>query len=144
MKKLLSALLIVLLQACSPSPKPINYGTDKCDFCRMTIVDPQFAAELVTDKGKVHKFDAVECMIQYRKSATEQHFALLLVNDYLQEGTLQAAEACTYLISPGLPSPMGANLSAFSDRESAEAHRQQKDGTLYSWGALLAHFEEKR
>jgi copper chaperone NosL len=144
MKKLLLVLFSVLLLACSPSPKPINYGMDKCDFCRMTIVDPQFAAELVTDKGKVHKFDAIECMLQYQQTEEEKQFALFLVNDYLQEGKLQPAEVCTYLISPDLPSPMGANLSAFSDRTMAEHYREQKGGDLYSWNALLTHFEAKR
>lgn len=144
MKKLLLVLFSVLLWACSPSPKPIQYGTDKCDFCRMTIVDPPFAAELVTDKGKVYKFDAIECMIQYRQSRPETDFALQLVNDYLQEGTLHAANSCTYLVSPKLPSPMGANLSAFVDRASAQGFHQEKGGQLYSWEALLAHLDEKK
>lgn len=133
----------VLLLACSPSPKPIQYGTDKCDFCRMTVVDPQFAAELVTDKGKVYKFDAIECMVQYRQANSESTFALQLVNDYLREGVLHEADSCTYLISPELPSPMGANLSAFSDRASAEDYQREKTGQLYTWEGLLAHFDEK-
>ena len=29
----------------------------------MTIVDPRYGAELVTTKGKVYKYDAVECLI---------------------------------------------------------------------------------
>lgn len=110
----------------------------------MTIVDPQFAAELVTDKGKVYKFDAVECMVQYQQAATEKQFALLLVNDYRYGGTLEPAEACTYLMSPDLPSPMGANLSAFSDRAAAGEYLQQKGGKLYSWEDLVAYFEEKQ
>lgn len=144
MKKLLWVLLSTLLLACSPSPKPIQYGTDKCDFCRMTIVDPQFAAELVTDKGKAFKFDAIECMVQYRQTKPETDFALQLVNDYLQQGTLHEATSCTYLVSPNLPSPMGANLSAFSDRTSAEDYQREKNGTLYNWETLLAHLDEKR
>ena len=57
--------LLLLFAACSPQPRPIEYGTDLCDFCRMTIVDKQHAAELVTDKGRVYKFDAIECMVNY-------------------------------------------------------------------------------
>jgi copper chaperone NosL len=144
MKKLLPALFSVLLWACSPSPQPIQYGTDKCDFCRMTIVDPPFAAELVTDKGKVYKFDAIECMLQYHQAAADKSFAMRLVNQYPDGGTLQAAEGCTYLISPNLPSPMGAGLSAFADRDSAEEYQKEKGGQLYSWEALLVHFAEKR
>ena len=62
MKKLLPLILLatVLLAACQPSPKPIEYGSDMCDYCKMTIVDQQHAAELVTTKGKAFKFDAIE------------------------------------------------------------------------------------
>ena len=46
-------LSVCLLMACSQEPKPIEYGTDACHFCRMTIVDKVHGAEIVTDKGKV-------------------------------------------------------------------------------------------
>lgn len=142
MKNLLPGLLGLLLLGCAPSPKPIQYGTDKCDFCRMTIVDPQFGAELVTSKGRVYKFDAIECMVQYRKTESETDFALALVNDYLQPGKLQTATDCSFLISPELPSPMGANLSAFHDGEAAKTYHREKQGHLYNWDELLIHFEE--
>lgn len=107
----------------------------------MTIVDPQFAAELVTDKGKVYKFDAIECMVQYRHSQAGVTFSLALVSDYLNAGILQEATACTYLVSPARPSPMGANLSAYSGQGSAYA--SQQGDQWYSWEELLAHFDEK-
>ena len=66
MKSLTSLVLIIsLLSACTPAPKPIEYGSDMCHYCKMTIMDKQHAAELVTDKGKVFPFDAIECMIHY-------------------------------------------------------------------------------
>jgi copper chaperone NosL len=145
MKKLLGVLsTLILWAACSPSPKPITYGTDKCDFCRMTIVDPQFAAELVTEKGRVYKFDAIECMGMYRLEEPGTGFAFLLVNDYLRAGTLQPVTDCTFLISPELPSPMGANLSAFYVRDSAKVYQERKGGQLYSWDALLATFDQNK
>ena len=127
---------LLLLAACMPSAQPIEYGADKCDFCRMTIVDPQHAAEAVTTKGKVYKFDAIECMVQYRQREERTEFALLLVNDYLDSGVLLNARACTYLISPNIPSPMGANLSAFADEARAGELRSEKGGELYTWESL--------
>ncbi|RMD99433.1 MAG: nitrous oxide reductase, partial [Calditrichaeota bacterium] len=50
------------LVSCSPSPQPISFGQDSCDYCKMTIVDPKFSSELVTRKGKVYKFDSIECL----------------------------------------------------------------------------------
>jgi copper chaperone NosL len=37
----------------------------------MTIVDKVHAAEIVTKKGKVCKFDATECMINYERILLE-------------------------------------------------------------------------
>lgn len=138
MKKLwyrLGALL--LLTACQPSVHPIEYGKDKCDFCRMTIVDAQHAAEAVTDKGKVYKFDAIECMVQFREREKNMDFALLMVNDYLESGVLVDAQTSTFLISPNMPSPMGANLSAFVDWETAQEWQAEKGGELYNWTDLV-------
>ncbi|MBK7408200.1 MAG: nitrous oxide reductase accessory protein NosL [Saprospirales bacterium] len=127
-----------LLVACSTGPKPIEYGADKCDFCRMTIVDVQHAAEVVTTKGKVFKFDAIECMVRYVGEHDQESFASFWVNDYPStSGELVDAMACTFLISPNIPSPMGAFLSGFSNAEEARKFQLEKGGELYDWGALL-------
>ncbi|MGB5288980.1 MAG: hypothetical protein WBN42_10875, partial [Ignavibacteriaceae bacterium] len=52
--------LLFLLASCGSKPEPINYGKDECEFCRMQISDNRYGAELVTDKGKVYKFDSIE------------------------------------------------------------------------------------
>ena len=65
MKKVLSLLSLALLVAsCAPKAEPIDYGKEECAFCKMTIVSPQFASEVVTQKSKAFKYDAVECMLQ--------------------------------------------------------------------------------
>ena len=48
-----------------PKQEEINYGVDACAYCKMNIVDPKFGAELITKKGRVYKFDAIECMVNY-------------------------------------------------------------------------------
>jgi copper chaperone NosL len=135
MKQLLLSLsLPFILMACTPEPQPITYGTDKCEFCRMTIVDMQHAAEVVTAKGRAYKFDAIECQIQYLQENKATEFAFILVSDYSKTtGELTPAAACTFLISPNISSPMGANLSAFMDATTAQEFQQTKDGQLYTW-----------
>ncbi len=131
---LLSLSLPFVLLACTPEPQPIAYGTDKCEFCRMTIVDMQHAAEVVTAKGRAYKFDAIECQINYLRENQATEFAFMLVNDYSKTtGELAPAAACTFLISPNISSPMGANLSAFTDPATAQKFQQTKDGQLYTW-----------
>ena len=132
-----------LLVACSAGPKPIEYGTDKCDFCKMTIVDVQHAAEVVTTKGKVYKFDAIECMVHYAHEHGPETFASFWINDYSKTtGELADATTCIFLISPNIPSPMGAFLSGFSNADDAKAFQQEKSGELHDWPALLQKMNE--
>lgn len=142
MKKLLFGLTLLLISACSPKPQAINYGTDECDFCRMTIVDQQHAAEVVNTKGKAFKFDAIECMINYTNLKEADEFSLYLVNNYLTPGELIEATTSTFLISKNIPSPMGAYLSAFADAEKANATQTEQGGELYNWNEIKTHLKK--
>lgn len=138
---IISGTLILGLMACTPEPRPINYGQDACAFCKMTVVSRQHAAELVTAKGKVYVFDAIECMINYRQQHAETTFRFLLVNDYQNPGILIDATTCQYLISENLPSPMGAFLSAFEKKQAAQDMSAEKGGELYDWNGINQHFQ---
>jgi copper chaperone NosL len=103
----------------------------------MNIVDRQHAAEIVTSKGKPYKYDAIECMLQDTKDRkNEFEVALYLMTDYSNPGKLVDAAKATYLISENLPSPMGANLTGFANREDALNIQLQKEGNLYNWNEL--------
>ncbi len=132
-------LSFVLLIGCQPTPQPMNYGQDMCHYCKMTVVDAQHAAQVVTSKGKAYKFDAIECCVNYLNKHTDQQFAHILVNDYENPGVLLAAETSHYLISPAIPSPMGANLSAFASEGAAQAIHQNKGGEMFGWEMLKQH-----
>ncbi len=138
-----SFFFVILFSACSVQPVPIEYGADKCDFCRMTIVDQQHAAELVTTKGKVFKFDAIECMIQYAEGEKETAFAFQMVNDFMRPGELVVAETCHFLISRRLPSPMGANLTAFTNQTDAAQMQQERGGQVFDWEEVRLHLQKQ-
>jgi copper chaperone NosL len=132
----ISTVIFCTTIACKPSPKAIHFGEDACHFCLMTIVDERHAAELVTSKGKVFKFDAIECMVRHLQNNGQTEFAYSLVCDYDNPGSLIDAEKATYLISPGIPSPMGAFLSAFASHARAMTMQTEKDGRVYDWNGL--------
>ena len=137
-KILLSILLGTLMWNCSIAPKEINYGSDSCHYCRMNVVDQQHASQIVTKTGKAFTFDAVECMVNYlADNPGIEEEGLLLVNHLDQLGVLIDATKASYLISPNLPSPMGANLTAFSTVKTAQEAQSNYDGSLYSWESLL-------
>jgi copper chaperone NosL len=135
--------MLFILNSCNSGPQPIAYGNDGCHFCKMTIVDKIHGAELVTDKGKVYKFDAAECMLNYINKNPKLPVSILLTNYYEAPTEFITTEEATFLISTNLPSPMGANLTAFKTKESAEKVLAEKGGTLYTWDTLKTHLKDK-
>lgn len=128
--------------ACKPSPKEIEFGKDACDYCRMSIVDKSHAAELVSTKGKAFKFDAIECMVHFRNEKTQTDFALDLVMDFQNPGNFLKASDATFLISPHIPSPMGAYLSAFSSMDEAQMVKNDGENLILDYEGLLDHMEQ--
>ncbi|MBO0323758.1 nitrous oxide reductase accessory protein NosL [Muricauda sp. CAU 1633] len=139
--KILLFTAFCLTISCSVGPKPIDYGHVGCHFCSMTIVDKQHAAQLVTQKGKVYNFDAIECMMNHLKDEDESTMSLFLVNDFDQPGVLVDATKTTYLISENIPSPMGEYLSAFSTKDAATKTMSEHGGELFTWAEINNRFK---
>ena len=136
-------LFVLFVSSCSTGPKPIYYGEDACSFCRMTIVDNQHAAQLVTEKGKNYKYDAIECMINDLNKWQRPAVKLHLVSDYANPGLLTDAISASYLISEEIPSPMGAYLSAFSNEAERNKTHQSAGGDKLNWEQLRMSLGEK-
>ena len=130
-------LLVVLFSSCDRGPQPILYGVDACDFCRMTIVDQQHAAQVVTQKGRAYKYDAIECMINDLKRWNKPEIRHYLVTDYKNPGVLTNALEANYLISEAIPSPMGAFLSAFEEESTRQKAFDSVGGQMLQWSQLL-------
>ena len=135
--------LLLMVFSCNVAPQAIDYGQDGCHFCKMTIVDKVHAAEIVTTKGKVYKFDATECMVNFMNDFDTSEVELYLSNNYTEPEALIDATKATFLISKEIPSPMGAFLSAFKSKEDAKRFQSEKGGTLYTWDELLSHLNNQ-
>ncbi|WP_027124741.1 nitrous oxide reductase accessory protein NosL [Gelidibacter mesophilus] len=136
------AILSLFLGACNVEPQPINYGSDACHYCDMTIVDKQHASQLVTSKGKAYTYDAIECMVHsLQDEFKDTEMAYYLVADFNEPGELVSAEKATYLVSELLQSPMGENLSAFLKEEDAKKAQEKFKGSMYSWKDIQEHLK---
>jgi len=135
-------LLLITIASCSVRERPIAYGEDECDYCKMTIMDHRYGSELVTQKGKVYTFDAAECLIDYLYYHEEikSEARYLLVTPYTSPDQLTDASKATFLVSRGMPSPMGAYLTAFANDSVAQEFQKVKGGTLYHWDELYNDF----
>lgn len=132
--------LIFISTSCKPEPKPIAFGAEVCSSCTMTIVDKQHAAQLVTKKGKVYSFDAIECMLGSDQFMEKEKIALFLCNDFSAPGEMIDATKATFLISEAVPSPMGANLSGFASLEAAKNIAADHPAEFLTWEEVQEKF----
>ena len=128
--------LLMILSSCGIAPVPIEYNVDQCHACKMIIADSRFGSELITTKGKVYKYDAIECLVPDLVKNGEDHYKFALVTDFTQPPTLTDARSATYLISENLPSPMGGFLSAYGNEADAVKALENYGGKLYNWDEL--------
>jgi copper chaperone NosL len=79
--KTLTCLVAISLLSCEIKPEPLIMGKDACHTCKMILMDERFGAEIVTKKGKIYKFDDLNCMIGFINSGSvsEENIEQLLV-----------------------------------------------------------------
>ena len=130
----LSAALLVV--SCSAlGPVEIQYGQDQCDYCKMTIADKRFGSELVTDKGKVFKFDSIECLAAFHSSGhtgTEGATSLWVTN-FTQPGVFLRVDHAVIIATMREKSPMGVGLVAVGTTEQARQTIQTVGGNVLTW-----------
>ena len=130
---------IITLASCGSGPEPINYGHDDCEFCRMLITDNKYGAELVTDKGKIYKFDSIECMIEFSrvKNTLGDTNNKLLITDFNNPGNLVDARNSFYVKNDKFRSPMGLNVTAFIGEEQVQKFISENGGEKLSWVEVI-------
>jgi copper chaperone NosL len=135
--------MIIGLLSCSTEPQPIVYGKDGCYNCKMTLMDKKFGAELVTKKGKVYKFDDVNCMIGFLQSryVQEDEVKYKLVVDFANPEKLIDVNSAFFLKSEELKSPMNSEVAAFEKKEELELLKKELKGIYLVWGELVTQFK---
>jgi len=132
-----AGMLLLLAVSCNTSPEPIKVGTDNCTFCKMTISDARYGAEIVTKKGKTYKFDDAHCVLSYLKNMTDgKEISDIYFTDFDGGHELIPAGHALFLRSDQLNSPMGGNVAAFSDKEALQKVSSQFKGTEVTWSEL--------
>ena len=129
----------IILYSCSQNPEPINYGSDECELCRMSIVDKLYGAELVTEKGKVYKFDSIECLVNYslQNNLIGNENNSMLVTDFSSPENFVDVTKSFYVHNDNFRSPMGLNVSAFGTDASRKSFLEKNGGEEISWLELI-------
>ena len=131
--------LIVFLASCtSGEPEKIAVNSDNCYVCKMTITDPKFAAEIITDKGRIFKFDDIKCLVEYKNSMAPESdkYKFFFVNFNNSNEFLKADDA--WLVTGGeVNTPMQGNALALKSKAEAEKLAKEKNAKVIVWKNLL-------
>ncbi len=135
----IAILLLAILSACSSGPKPIEFGVDNCDFCKMTISDERYGAELVTKKGRIYKFDDLHCIKNFllEEVVIKEDVASYWLIDFSQPTQLISASESYLIENEMLKSPMGSNIASFAHGDSAKNFQSHYSGTEIKWENYL-------
>jgi copper chaperone NosL len=140
---ILSISIFLFFISCSTEPEPLNFGKDVCHFCKMTLMDKKFGAELVTKKGKVYKFDDMNCFLNFYNSGAEatENFEHTLVVDFSGAGKLIDATHAFYIKSPEIRSPMDGQVAAFETKASMDKFKKERNGIYLAWGEVQTQYK---
>lgn len=105
----------------------------------MTLVDPRFAAQLVTTTGKVLPFDDVGCLATFITTGGGESRAVhsLWVSDFLRPDFLIPVADAIFLRSDSLRTPMDYRIVALRPGADAERLHSELGGSLLRWGDVL-------
>ncbi len=111
-------------------PDPIRYGQDVGAYCGMIITDKRYGTEIVSNRGKVYKFDSLECLAGFllEGEVAQKDIRDIWVTDFANPGTLISVEEAFFFQSPILRSPMAAGLTAFANRDDLEEAKARYGG----------------
>ena len=131
------AVLVVFTNCQRRAIEPVAIeANDMCSFCRMSISEKRFAAELIDDAGQVLKFDDIGCMANFiKQKRNNAPTAATFVMDFDSREWMKA-ENGFYVRSPELKTPMNNGLAAFKNQSSAEAAVAKYHGTRLGFAEI--------
>jgi copper chaperone NosL len=135
----LPILMMFTMSGCSIGPEPFVLGKDNCYLCKMTITDPKYGGELVTTKGKVYKFDDIDCLLSYVKAAEYDKKLVkdIYLVDYAGAHKFVKAESAVIYKSEELRTPMNGFMAAFENAAQCKKEVGNLKGVELKWSELI-------
>ncbi|NDP27559.1 MAG: hypothetical protein GZ087_09070 [Flavobacterium sp.] len=116
---------------------PLKLNVDNCDFCKMSISDGKYGAEVITQKGRIYKFDDIMCMVNYSKENADTKMMAYYVNDFAQDNNLIPAETAFFLSGGDIQSPMHGGIVAFSKKNEAREIGRKLNAKPIAWNTII-------
>ena len=111
-----------------PQPAELDTRNESCSFCRMTVSDPRFAAQVVAPGELPRFFDDVGCLRDWLgKQEALPPGAVAYVADHRTRAWVPAARA-VYTRVPQLATPMASHLVAHANAASRDQDPDARAG----------------
>ena len=136
--KNIAVILLILLAGCQTKTlEPVSIeANDMCSFCRMSISEKRYAAELIDSDGQVFKFDDIGCMGNFiKQKRLNSSISAAFVIDFERREWLKAEKAA-YVRSSEFKTPMNGGIVAFKDQSIARAAVDQYHGSLLTFAEV--------
>ena len=131
------------IAACQAESRPVRLGEEECAHCRMRVMTAEYAAELVTRKGRQYVFDDAVCLVSFLRAqpAVAEQAHQLLVADYNHPTHWLPVAEAAFMRSPQLRTPMNGQTAAFASNAEAQsaAHKLNPPGEILSWLNVREH-----
>ncbi|MGC4235081.1 MAG: nitrous oxide reductase accessory protein NosL [Niabella sp.] len=130
------AILGMFSSCSSGGPEPIDYNKDACASCKMSISESRFATQVITEKGRVYKFDDISCMLDYT-STNKMEVKKYYIADFIKDKEWLDAATAFYVRHEEIHSPMGGNIAAFETESAATAYTEKYNTDILVWQDLI-------
>lgn len=131
------AALVVLTGCQKTAIEPIAIeANDMCSFCRMSISEKRYAAEVIDEDGQAFKFDDIGCMANFiKQKRNDASIRATFVMDFDRREWLKA-ETASYVRSTEFKTPMNGGIVAFKDQSSAQAVVAKYHGQMLAFAEV--------
>jgi copper chaperone NosL len=116
---------------------PIKLNADNCDYCKMSISDGKYGAEVITEKGRIYKFDDIRCMANYCKENSSTKMKAFYIHNYTENNVLISAKTAFFISGGAVHSPMGGNIIGFSSAKDAKLFSVKLMAETITWETIL-------
>jgi copper chaperone NosL len=110
-----AVLMALVFVSCTSGPQPVQWGKDACVFCKMTMMDKRYGAQIINRHGKTFLFDDIICLSGYLDAGNlaPDNIRCIYFVDF-KTAALIAADSTIILKSETFRSPMSSHLASVS------------------------------
>lgn len=137
-----TVLPFVLLAACgggADGPAPVDTKNDACAWCRMSVSDLRFAAQLTAPGHEPKLFDDAGCLRDWLKEPREAAEWTAWLSDHRTKEWVKAKDA-VIVRDTAVQTPMNSGIVAWASSASRDQDPAGKGGTLVSVAEVIGPF----